>query len=143
VNKYKKTSIICTSWICVYASMILFTGCNTGMVSSRVTTQTATIAFDGTPKTVTEENRVTLVRGTLLVNSEVDKARIEWGNVKVDIGGYSTVGDAASINAIGNAITSGILAYFTYGTAPAVKAAVAATLQSSATNAIPAIPVIK
>jgi len=124
-------------------TMLLTSGCNTGMVSSRVTTQTATIAFDGTPKTVTEENRVTLVRGTLLVNSEVDKARIEWGNVKVDIGGYSTVGDAASINAIGNAITSGILAYFTYGTAPAVKAAVAATLQSSATNAIPAIPVIK
>ena len=72
------------------------------------------------------------------IAATLKRGSIEWGDVKVDIGGYSTVGDAASINAIGNAITSGIIAWFTYGTAPAVKAAVAATLQSSATNAIPA-----
>jgi hypothetical protein len=123
-------------------SMLLNSGCNTGMVSSRVTTTTETIATNGTPVTVTQENRVTLTRGTLLVNSEVDKANVKWGDVTVSVGGYSTTGDADSINALGNAITSGIMAYFTYGTAPAVKGAVMASLlptQPSASTNAPAV----
>jgi hypothetical protein len=122
--------------------MLLTQGCNTGMVSSRVETTTTTIATNGTPVSITQKNDVTLLRGTVLVNSEVDKAKIQWGDVKVAIGGYSTVGDVDSVNALGNAITRGIMAYFTGGGSEAVKSAVMAgllTAQPSASTNAPAI----
>lgn len=123
--------------------LMLLTACNTGMVSSSTETTTATIAFDGTPKTVTEKNDVLAMRGTVLVNTEVDKANIEWGDVKINVGGYTTTGDAESINAIGNAISNGILAYFTYGTSTAVKGAVIGSLIASQQNASTNAPAMK
>jgi hypothetical protein len=127
----------------IAVTMLLTSGCNTGMVSSSVETTTATIAFDGTPKTVTQKNDVLAMRGTFLVNTEVDKTNIKWGDVTIGVGGYSTAGDVESINAIGNAISNGILAYFTYGTAPAVKGAVMASLVPSQPSACTNAPAAK
>ena len=118
-------------------------GCNTGMVSSSVETTTTTIAKDGTPKTVTEKNDVLAMRGTVLVNTDVDKANIKWGDVNVSVGSLSTSGDAASIDALGSAISNGIIAWFTYGTAPAVKGAVIASLIASQQKASTNAPAMK
>jgi len=94
--------------------------------------------YDEKNPSIVTEHEVSVTSASVLTKKGLDGLSVDYGIVKIGVNKYNQAGDAEMINAIGNAITSGILAYFTYGTAPAVKAAVAATLQSSATNAIPA-----
>lgn len=142
-KKIKCVYFTLLSVLLVCLAVVLLTGCNTGLVSSSVETTTTTICKDGTPKTVTVENNVLAMRGTVLVNTEVDKANINWGDVQINVGGLSTAGDAASINALGSAISNGIMAYFTGGGSEAVKAAVMGTLMATQPSASTNAPAMK
>ena len=82
--------------------------------------------------------KVIITRGELLTVSETKGMVIDYLGVKASVDTDSTRGDVASITAIGNAITAGIIAYGTYGAAPAVNAAVESALRAIGTNA-PAI----
>jgi hypothetical protein len=97
-----------------------------------------TRTYDENNPSIVTEHEVSVTSASVLTKKGLDGLSVDYGIVKIGVNKYNQVGDAEMANAIGNAITSGIIAWFTYGTAPAVKAAVAATLQSSATNAIPA-----
>jgi len=127
----------------ILLSLSILTGCSTFNASHDEEKTTTTYVNGNVTTVVVEQKDIDIWRGNVFMNASVESVGVEYGNVKVNVGNFQQTGDYRSIEAVGNAITSGILAYFTYGTAPAVKAAVAATLQSSATNAIPAIPVIK
>jgi len=130
--------------VAVTAGIVLVTGCSTGWVSSRVETTTATVAFDGTPKTVTEKNDVLAVRGSLLVSAEVEKAQIKWGDVLISVGALSSTGDSVTTKILTDAIVQGIIAWATYGTEPAIQSAVSSAIlmaqKNSATNA--PVPII-
>jgi len=127
----------------ILLSLSILTGCSTFNASHDEEKTTTTYVNGNVTTVVVEQKDIDIWRGNVFMNASVESVGVEYGNVKVNVGNFQQTGDYRSIEAVGNAITSGILAYFTYGTAPAVKAAVAATLQSSATNAVPAIPVIK
>ena len=147
-KKIKATGNVILKWAIILLSAtvlaLYLTGCNTGLVSSSVETTTATIAFDGTPKTVTIKNDVLAMRGTVLVNTEVDKANISWGDVKINVGGYATAGDAKSLGIIGTAITRGIIAWATSGGSEvATQSAVIASLIESQSIASTNTPAIK
>jgi len=130
--------------VAVTASIVLVTGCSTGWVSSQTETTTNTIAFDGTPKTVIEQNDVLAVRSSLLVSAEVEKAQIKWGDVLISVGALSSTGDSVTTKILTDAIVQGIIAWATYGTEPAVQSAVSSILakvqKNSATNA--PVPII-
>jgi hypothetical protein len=130
--------------IAVTAGIVLVTGCSTGWVNSSLETTTSTVAFDGTPKTVTEKNDVLAVRGSVLVSAEVEKANVKWGEVEISVGGLSSTGDSVTTKILTDAIVQGILAGATYGTEPAIRTAVSSAIllaqKNSATNApVPAV----
>ena len=79
--------------------------------------------------------QATLMRFGVFNDTAVNNASLRWGPVRLDVGEYANKGDVESIEAVGNAITSGIMAYFTYGTAQAVKGAVNAALVPKALDA--------
>jgi hypothetical protein len=85
-----------------------------------------------------ETKDVTVVRCGVLNDTKLEDAYLKWGNADIGVGSYANKGDAAMADAIGSAITSGIIAWFTYGTAPAVKAAVTTALKESSTNCVAA-----
>lgn len=105
-------------------------GCSTFKASDETVTYNVK-----TPDVVTKHS-VDVWRGSVLTKSDAEGVFVEYGNVKVGVNKYSQSGDAEMKEAIGNAIVNGILAYGTYGAAPAVKAAVKATLKGSATNCV-------
>jgi hypothetical protein len=122
--------------------MILYTGCSTFIVSDDTVTTTVTEKF-GVTTTETVEHEVDVWRGNVFMNASVEKAGIEYGNVKVNVGNFQQAGDYKSIEATGNAIVNGIVAWMTYGTAPAVKGAVMATLLPAQPGASTNTPAIK
>lgn len=79
--------------------------------------------------------QATLMRFGVFNDTAVNNASLRWGPVRLDVGEYANKGDVESIDAVGNAISNGIIAWFTYGTAPAVKGAVKAALSTTSTNA--------
>lgn len=95
--------------------------------------------FGGCLGTAVFTPQATLMRFGVFNDTAVNNASLRWGSVRLDVGEYANKGDVESIEAVGNAITSGIMAYFTYGTAPAVKGAVEAALKPVATNAVKAV----
>lgn len=115
--------------------LALVAGCSTFKVGDETTTTTTTTT-NGVPVTVEVKHEVDVWRGNVLMNASVEQANIKYGNVTVDVGNFKQAGDVDSINAIGSAISNGIMAYFTYGSSAAVKGAVMATLKSSATNCV-------
>jgi hypothetical protein len=117
------------------SAIAILAGCSTFKVSDDSVTTTTTEKF-GVTTTVVTEHEVDVWRGNVFMNASVEMANIEYGEVKVNIGNFQQAGDYKSIEAVGNAITSGIIAWFTYGTAPAVKAAVSSALKASETNSV-------
>lgn len=98
-------------------------GCAFRLLNSDVTTETTTVPTNGIPVTVTVQNEVTALSGTMLVNAEVDKADVKWGDVQIGVGGVSSKGDVATVKVISEAAVIGAIAYLTGGSgavAPAV-----------------------
>jgi hypothetical protein len=116
----------------IFLSLSILTGCSVFNANDYTRT------YDEKNPSIVTEHEVSVTSASVLTKKGLDGLSVDYGVVKIGVNKYNQAGDAEMANAIGNAITSGIIAWFTYGTAPAVKAAVAATLQSSATNAIPA-----
>lgn len=110
--------------------MVALCGCSTFMASDQMTTRDRK-----NPDLITTHD-VSVWRGSVLMKSELDTATIKYGEVEIGIGGFSQQGDKEMAEAIGNAISNGIVAWFTYGTAPAVKGAVMATLKGTVTNEV-------
>ena len=136
MNKYKKFIILCTSASCVYILMLLFTGCSIFNANDYSRT------YDEKNPSIVTEHEVSVTSASVLTKKGLDGLSVDYGIVKIGVNKYNQAGDAEMANAIGNAITSGILAYFTYGTAPAVKGAVMATLlptQPSVSTNAPAV----
>lgn len=121
--------------------LALVAGCSTFKVGDETTTTTTTTT-NGVPVTVEVKHEVDVWRGNVLMNASVEQANIKYGNVTVEVGNFKQAGDVDSINALGNAITRGIMAYFTGGGSEAVKSAVMAglvTTQPSASTNAPAV----
>lgn len=109
--------------------LFLFTGCSTTLIMHK----------DYADGELTR--KVIIHRGEVLAVRETKGMVIDYLGVKASVDTDSTRGDAASIKAIGDAITAGIIAYGTQGAGPAVNAAVQAALNArpgQATNS-PAI----
>ena len=125
----------------LFLSLSILAGCSTFQVSDDSVTTTVT-KKDGVTTTVTVEHDVDVWRGNVFMNASVEQANIKYGQVEVGIGNFQQAGDYKSIEATGNAIVNGIIAWMTYGTAPAVKGAVMATLlptQPSVSTNAPAV----
>jgi hypothetical protein len=112
----------------LFLSLSICAGCSLFDVDDNTVTTTT---FD--PRTgisaVVVDHSVDVTRLNCLMNTSVEQTHIKYGQVTVDVGGYSQKGDTESIEAVGNAISNGIMAWMTYGTSAAVRAAVMATLQ--------------
>jgi hypothetical protein len=78
----------------------------------------------------------TIMRAGVFNDTSVNNASLRWGNVRLDVGEYANKGDVASIEATGDAIMRGLVAYGSMGASEATRAIVMATLKGSATNAI-------
>ena len=94
-----------------------------------------TRTYDKNNPDIVTVHEVSVTGASVLTKKGIDDLGVKYGEVEISLGKYSQATDTEGINAIGNAITSGIIAYFTYGTAPAVKGAVMLALQPNATNA--------
>jgi len=79
----------------------------------------------------------TLMRAGIFNDTKVNNASLRWGNVKLDFGEYANKGDVASIDAAGEAIMRGLVAYGTMGASEATRAIIMASLKGSSTNAVP------
>ena len=79
----------------------------------------------------------TILRAGILNDTAVNNASLRWGNVRLDVGEYANKGDVASIEAVGEAIMRGLVAYGTMGASEATRAIVMASLKGSSTNAVP------
>jgi hypothetical protein len=80
----------------------------------------------------------TLMRAGIFNDTKVNNASLRWGNVKLDVGEYANKGDVASIDATGDAIMRGLVAYGTMGASEATRAIVMAALKGTSTNAVEA-----
>ena len=78
----------------------------------------------------------TLMRVGIFNDTKVNNASLRWGNVKLDVGEYANKGDVASIEATGDAIMRGLVAYGSMGASEATRAIVMAALKGSSTNAV-------
>ena len=78
----------------------------------------------------------TIMRAGLFNDTSVNNASLRWGNVKLDVGEYASKGDVASIEATGDAIMRGLVAYGSMGASEATRAIVMAALKGAATNAV-------
>jgi len=78
----------------------------------------------------------TLMRVGIFNDTNVNNASLRWNNVKLDVGEYANKGDVASIDATGEAIMRGLVAYGTMGASEATRAIVMAALKGSSTNAV-------
>ena len=76
----------------------------------------------------------TIMRAGVFNDTSVNNASLRWGNVKLDVGEYASKGDVASIEAVGDAIMRGLVAYGSMGASEATRAIVMAALKGSATN---------
>jgi hypothetical protein len=124
-------------------SLILITGCST-FNASHDEEKTTTTYVNGEVKTVVVENKdIDVWRGNVFMNASVESVGVEYGNVKVNVGNFQQAGDYKSIEATGNAIVNGIVAWMTYGTAPAVKGAVMASLVPTQPSACTNAPAVK
>jgi hypothetical protein len=79
----------------------------------------------------------TIMRAGLFNDTAVNNASLRWGNVWLDVGEYANKGDVASIEAVGEAIMRGLVAYGTMGASEATRAIVMASLKAASTNAVP------
>lgn len=77
----------------------------------------------------------TLMRAGIFNDTKVNNASLRWNNVKLDVGEYANKGDVASIDAVGDAIMRGLVAYGTMGASEATRAIVMAALNGASTNA--------
>ena len=80
----------------------------------------------------------TLMRAGIFNDTKVNNASLRWGNVKLDVGEYANKGDVASIDATGDAIMRGLVAYGSMGASEATRAIVMAALKGTSTNAVEA-----
>lgn len=78
----------------------------------------------------------TLMRVGIFNDTKVNNASLRWNNVKFDVGEYANKGDVASIEATGDAIMRGLVAYGSMGASEATRAIVMAALKGGATNAV-------
>jgi hypothetical protein len=76
----------------------------------------------------------TLMRVGIFNDTKVNNASLRWANVKLDVGEYANKGDVASIEATGDAIMRGLVAYGSMGASEATRAIVMAALKGTATN---------
>jgi hypothetical protein len=74
---------------------------------------------------------VTALEASLISNQKLQDLDVDYNGVKIKVQNWSTKGDAAFVKALGDAITSGILAYGTAGAAPAAQAAVQAAVMAA------------
>ena len=94
-----------------------------------------TKSYDEKNPSVVVEHEVGVTSMSVMTKKGLDGLSVDYGNVKIGVNKYSQAGDTEMMTAIGNAIVNGIIAYGTYGAAPAVKAAVIASLSGTSTNA--------
>jgi len=106
----------------ILLSMACSMACNQGCLGTAVFTPEAT-----------------LMRAGIFNDTKVNNASLRWGNVKLDVGEYANKGDVASIEATGEAIMRGLVAYGSMGASEATRAIVMASLKGSSTNAVEAI----
>lgn len=129
-------------------------GCAFRLLNSDVTTETTTVPKNGPPVTVAVQNEVTALSATMLVNAEVDKADVKWGDVQIGVGGLSSKGDTATTKVLTDGAVAGIIAYFSGGAsavAPAVykvikgpesktvTASILEAFKAAPTNSVPLI----
>ena len=127
------------------AVLAIVSGCSTFKASDE------TVTYNVKNPDIVTKHSVDVWRGSVLTKSDAEGVYVKYGDVEVGVNKYSQSGDSQMMETIGNAIVNGILAYGTYGAAPAVKAAVKGTLKDgikeAATNcadgscaAVPASP---
>lgn len=125
--------------IVMATGLLMTSGCAFRLLNSDVTTETTTVPTNGVPTTVTVQNEVTAASATLLVNSEVDKANVKWGDVEIGVGGLSLKGDSASIKTLTDGVVAGAVAYFSGGSsavAPAVSKIVTGPLAATISDSL-------
>lgn len=115
--------------VALLVALLLFTGCTLFNANDY------TKSFDKNKPDVVIEHEVSVWGGSVLTKKGIDGLKVDYGEVKISVDKYSQAGDTEMMNAIGNAIVNGIIAYGSYGTVPAVKGAVMLALQPNATNA--------
>jgi hypothetical protein len=86
---------------------------------------------DKTVKKNGESHVVTAIEASLLSDQKLQDLDVDYNGVKIKVQNWATKGDAEFVKALGDAITSGILAYGTAGAAPAAQAAVQAAVMSA------------
>jgi len=108
----------------IILAALLLTGCNTFMIVNK----------DYEKGELTK--KVWAIKCDLLAVNETKGLDIDYQGVKIKLDSQSSKGDKESIEALGKAITEGIMAYMTYGAEPAVQAAIIAALNKAKTNKV-------
>ncbi len=122
---------LCCLIVCLAFLIFLACGCSTFKASYQTET------FNVKNPDIKTVSGWDVWRGSVLTKSSAENVAVKYGDVEVDVNKYAQSGDSKMVDAIGSAIVNGILAYATYGGAPAVKSAVMATLKGAVTNCAP------
>lgn len=117
--------------------ILLVTGCSTFYAEDE------TVSYDIKNPSIVTEHEVSVWSASLLTKKGLDGLSVDYGNVKIGVNKYTQAGDAEMMNAIGNAIVNGIIAYGTSGSAPVVKGVVMTTLMATQQNASTNTPAMK
>jgi hypothetical protein len=104
-------------------SIAMLTGCQTVYLK------------DKSVKKNGDSHVVTAIQASVLSDQRLQDLDVDYNGVKIKVQNWATKGDAVFVDALGSAISNGILAYGTFGGSEAVKAAVSATLKDKITDA--------